>query len=88
MNLGKGVLMSPFPGAHDGNGVNVNDSGLEFVSEEHTFKNLSVFQKIMELTGICWVEMQSNPVLFISIIGGSITRLIGVLFSTYLIIWI
>ena len=66
-------------------GVN---SSVEFVSQEHSFNNLGMWEKIKELTSIVKYEMMTNPVLSVGIIGGSITRLIGILFSTYLIIWI
>ena len=47
-----------------------------------------MWEKIKELTSIVKYELSTNPVLMVGILGGSITRLIGILFSTYLIIWI
>jgi len=41
-----------------------------------------------ELTLIVFEEMYQNPVLFMCMVGGTITKLISVLFSTYLILWI
>ena len=43
---------------------------------------------MLDLTKIAAAEMRENPVLGICMIGASITRLLSVLFSTYLILWI
>ena len=47
-----------------------------------------MFTKIKELTVIVGMEMKANPVLTMCMVGGAITKLISVLFSTYLILWI
>ena len=43
---------------------------------------------MLDLTKIAATEMRENPVLGICMVGASITRLLSVLFSTYLILWI
>ena len=53
-----------------------------------TFDDLTLFQKIKSLTNITTQELKKNPVLFICLLGSTITKLVGVLFSTYLILWI
>lgn len=44
--------------------------------------------KLSRFTRLVKEELLSKPILLTTIIGGSITRLIAVLFSTYLILWI
>lgn len=57
-------------------------------NQSATFKEKSFLTKVKELTFIVYQEMVLNPVLFMCIVGGTITKLISVLFSTYLILWI
>lgn len=45
-------------------------------------------QKINELTSIVQGQLKKKPILYIVILGAAITRLLAVLFSTYLILWI
>lgn len=52
------------------------------------FEKQSTYGKVRELTIIVYREMQQNPVLLMCMIGGTITKLVSVLFSTYLILWI
>lgn len=35
-----------------------------------------------------WLEIKENPLLVVLMFGASITKLIGVLFSIYLLLWI
>ena len=53
-----------------------------------TFDDLSLFQKIRSLTLITTNELKKNPLLTICMVGATITKLLSVLFSTYLILWI
>lgn len=53
-----------------------------------TFEDLSLFQKIKSLTLITVNELKKNPLLMICMVGATITKLLSVLFSTYLILWI
>lgn len=57
-------------------------------SSANTFKSKSFVTKVKELTFIVWAEMKTNPVLIMCMFGGTITKLVSVLFSTYLILWI
>lgn len=41
-----------------------------------------------ELNYMVWLEMKGNPLLVVLMFGASITKLIGVLFSIYLLLWI
>jgi hypothetical protein len=63
-------------------------SSQDLISKEHSFQNLGMWDKIKELTIIVYIELRTNPILIVGIIGGTIVRLIGIIFSTYLIIWI
>ena len=49
---------------------------------------MNTWDKIKELTSIVHNELKINPILTVSILGGTIVRLIAIIFSTYLIIWI
>lgn len=64
-----------------------SNSSLEIVTPQK-FEHKSTCQKIQELTLIVTSEVVENPLLLICMIGGTITKLISVLFSTYLILWI
>lgn len=61
--------------------VRVPISNMAFASQKY-------YQQVLELMNIAIIELKENPVLFISMVGASITRLLSVLFSTYLILWI
>lgn len=63
-------------------------SSQDLISKEHSFQNLGMWDKIKELTIIVYLELRTNPILIVGILGGTIVRLIGIIFSTYLIIWI
>ena len=52
------------------------------------FDQKSNYDKVAELTSIVCIEIKENPILVVSMIGGTITKLLSVLFSTYLILWI
>ena len=52
------------------------------------FDQKSNYDKVAELTSIVCIEVNENPILVVSMIGGTITKLLSVLFSTYLILWI
>ena len=52
------------------------------------FDQKSNYAKVAELTSIVCIEIKENPILVVSMIGGTITKLLSVLFSTYLILWI
>ena len=41
-----------------------------------------------ELNYMVWLEIKDNPLLVVLMFGASITKLIGVLFSIYLLLWI
>ena len=56
--------------------------------KEYEFQQLSTWSKIVELTLIVHNEIAHNPVLLILMLGATITRLLSVLFSTYLLLWI
>ena len=43
---------------------------------------------VKDLTIVVIKEMRAKPILLVSVIGATITRLISVLFSSYLILWI
>lgn len=53
-----------------------------------TFQELTLFEKVAELTTIVKKQLKKKPILYIVILGAAITRLLAVLFSTYLILWI
>ena len=52
------------------------------------FKEQTLYQKVLELTQLVRIEIQNNPLLLVCMAGSAITRLLSVLFSTYLILWI
>ena len=52
------------------------------------FASQKYYQQVLELMNIAMIELRENPILSISMIGASINRLLSVLFSTYLILWI
>ena len=56
--------------------------------KDYEFQKLSTWQKIVELTLIVNNEMAHNPILVVLMLGATITRLLSVLFSTYLLLWI
>lgn len=41
-----------------------------------------------ELNVLVWLELKSNPLLVVLMVGASITKLLAVLFSIYLLLWI
>lgn len=41
-----------------------------------------------ELTDIVKIQLKKKPILYVVILGAAVTRLLAVLFSTYLILWI
>ena len=47
-----------------------------------------MYEKVAELTGIVRNQLKKKPILYVVILGAAITRLLAVLFSTYLILWI
>lgn len=51
-------------------------------------QRMGLFTKIRRFNTMVWTELLSKPVLITTLIGSSITRLLSVLFSTYLILWI
>lgn len=51
-------------------------------------KTVILKEKIERFTRLVKEELLSKPILVTTMIGSSITRLIAVLFSTYLILWI
>ena len=42
----------------------------------------------MELNRIVGIELLDNPLIFMCMVGGTVVKLLSVLFSTYLILWI
>ena len=56
--------------------------------KDYEFQKLSIWGKIVELTLIVNNEIWHNPILLILMFGATITRLLSVLFSTYLLLWI
>ena len=52
------------------------------------FKEMTFWQKVQELTDSMNSQLKKKPILYIVILGASITKLLSVLFSTYLILWI
>jgi len=58
------------------------------VYDDAFFENLSLMQKTITFTEIVMKELKQKPILVLCIIGATITRLLSVLFSTYLILWI
>ena len=52
------------------------------------FDGLPLHRKIGKLTGVFLHEVRQKPILSLSVAGATITRLLSVLFSTYLILWI
>ena len=56
--------------------------------EMYGFQSLPLSQKIVELTIIVTMELRENPLLIALMVGASITRLLSVLFSVYLLLWI
>jgi len=58
------------------------------VDPELKFQKLSLLQKVTELTTIVIIELYETPLLIVCMVGASITRLLSVLFSTYLVLWI
>jgi hypothetical protein len=55
---------------------------------QSTFEDQSYYAKVKGLTIVVIKEMKAKPILLVSVIGATITRLISVLFSSYLILWI
>ena len=53
-----------------------------------TFEEQTYLQKVKDLTIVVIKELKKKPILLVSVIGATITRLISVLFSSYLILWI
>lgn len=56
--------------------------------EMYGFQSLPLSQKVAELTIIVAMEMRANPLLIALMVGASTTRLVSVLFSVYLLLWI
>jgi len=56
--------------------------------ESVQFDDLSIKDKMMKFTRIVKKELKKKPILTTCLLGASITRLLSVLFSTYLILWI
>lgn len=63
-------------------------SAFEVVNIENIFADLPIYRKIADLSLTVILELKHNPLLIALIFGASITRLISILFSTYLILWI
>ena len=63
-------------------------SAFEVVNVENMFADLPISRKIADLSLTVILELKHNPLLIALIFGASITRLISILFSTYLILWI
>lgn len=56
--------------------------------KKSTFEEQTYLQKVKGLTIVVIKELKKKPILLVSVIGATITRLISVLFSSYLILWI
>ena len=56
--------------------------------KDYDFDKLSTWYKVVELTHIVHNEIAHNPILIVLMVGATITRLLSVLFSTYLLLWI
>jgi len=63
-------------------------SAFEVVNIENIFADLPLYRKIADLSLTVILELKHNPLLIALIFGASITRLISILFSTFLILWI
>mmetsp|Transcript_8687 Transcript_8687/g.14735 ORF Transcript_8687/g.14735 Transcript_8687/m.14735 type:complete len:104 (-) Transcript_8687:477-788(-) len=61
---------------------------IEGTDQQRSFKELTLVEKVAQLTIIVRKAMNENPILLVLMFGASITRLLAVLFSTYLILWI
>ena len=68
---------------HDTDYVKISEVG-----STPTFQELTLVEKVSELTEIVQQQLKKKPILQIVIVGATITRLLSVLFSTYLILWI
>lgn len=66
----------------------VKDDKYANLERQATFQELSIFEKVAELTNLVKKQLKKKPILYIVILGAAITRLLAVLFSTYLILWI
>jgi MFS family permease len=58
------------------------------IPDEFQFDNQPTNKKVGELNYMVWLEIKENPLLVVLMFGASITKLIGVLFSIYLLLWI
>lgn len=56
--------------------------------EKRDFESQSIFTKTINLSKLVYHELIEKPILTLCIIGACLTRLISVLFSTFLILWI
>ena len=56
--------------------------------EQFKFDNQPTNTKVNELNYMVWLEIKANPLLVVLMFGASITKLIGGLFSIYLLLWI
>ena len=78
----------PDPQSHGPASVPKSHSSYVMIDPDLKFEKLPATEKVAELTTIVIQELNERPVLTLYIIGASITRIIAVLFSTYLILWI
>lgn len=58
------------------------------IPQEFQFDNQPTNRKVSELNSLVWMEIKENPLLLVLMFGASITKLIAVLFSIYLLLWI
>lgn len=69
--------------------IKVSEDGVVKGQERQPiFQELTLVEKVAELTTIVKRQLAKKPILYIVIMGAAITRLLAVLFSTYLILWI
>lgn len=58
------------------------------IARQPTFKELTLIDKVSDLTTLMRSHLKKKPILYVVITGAAITRLLAVLFSTYLLLWI
>jgi MFS family permease len=58
------------------------------MERQATFKELTLYAKVRELTEKMRQHLARKPILYVVILGAAITKLLAVLFSVYLLLWI
>lgn len=68
--------------------ITVKDPDMKKLRSNDEFENQSLCSKIGALSSQVKRQLQTEPILIVCLIGNSIVKLLAVLFSNYLVLWI